>query len=86
MRFFEALFDSLKNEMHAEFADVKSRLDAMEVRMNRQGALIQNGARWVTRMIEWSESMDRLLADRDRRIDALEERIHNLEHPRRPPV
>jgi len=62
MEFFCTLFDSLKREMHQEFAnvneefaDVKARLDRMEARQDRQSGLIQSGSRAMVRMFEWTE-------------------------------
>jgi hypothetical protein len=56
-RLIENVSESLHREMHAgfaemesRFADVNSRLDRIETRLGRQGALIQTGSRWVTRM------------------------------------
>jgi len=89
MDFFQGLFDSLKREMHQEFervshefADVKARLDRMEARQDRQGGLLQGGSRAMTRVIEWTERADNLWAERDRRLDALEERLRKLENGR----
>ena len=87
MEFFQSLFDSLKREMHQEFErvqqqfeDVKARLDRMEARQDRQGGLLQGGGRAMTRVIEWTERADGLWAERDRRLDAFEERLRKLEN------
>lgn len=77
---FVTLFDSLKREMHQEFDDVKARLDRMEARQDRQGGLLQGGGRAMARVIEWTERADTLWAERDRRLDALEERLRKLEN------
>lgn len=89
MEFFQTLFDSLKREMHQEFdrvwqefSDVKARLDRMEARQDRQGGLLQGGSRAMTRVIEWSERADGLSAERDRRLEALEDRVRKLENGR----
>ncbi|MGA2595291.1 MAG: hypothetical protein ABSH32_35810 [Bryobacteraceae bacterium] len=89
MDFFQTLFDSLKREMHQEFGrvneqleQVKARLDRMEARQDRQGGLLQGGSRAMTRVIEWTERADGLWAERDRRLDALEERPRKLENGR----
>jgi hypothetical protein len=80
MEFFHSLFDSLKREMHQEFDDVKARLDRMEARQDRQGGLLQGGGRAMARVIEWTERADGLWAERDRRLDALEDRVRRLEN------
>jgi hypothetical protein len=71
--------ESLHREMHVGFTRMNERFDLIETRMNRQGALIQTGARWTTRMSAWSEQIDRLLSERDKKIADLEQRIRNLE-------
>ena len=58
------LIESLGAEMHAGFSEMK---------------LQQGGARSVVRMIEWSETADRLWAQRDERLRQMEERIKRLE-------
>jgi len=89
MEFFQTLFDSLKREMNHgfedvrhQFEDVKARLDRMEARQDRQGGLLQGGSRAMTRVIEWTERADGLWAERDRRLDALEDRVRKLENGR----
>ena len=69
MEFFQTLFDSFKREMHQEFGrvneqleQVKTRLDRMEARQDRQGGLLQGGSRAMTRVIEWTERADGLWA------------------------
>jgi exonuclease VII large subunit len=74
--------ESLHREMHVCFTRMNERFDLIETRMNRQGALIQTGSRWTTRMAAWSERIDRLLSERDKKIADLEQRIHNLEQKR----
>jgi site-specific recombinase len=88
MRLMESLHDSMKREMHEGFAAVNARvdqviarLDRIETRLDRQGSLIQIGARWTTRMVEWSERVDKLLGDRDQRMDEFQRRLNDLEHP-----
>lgn len=70
----------LHTQMQRGFQDVATRFEAQAARMDRQGALIQTGSRWTTRMNAWSERIDQALAERDRQIRALTERIENLEH------
>jgi hypothetical protein len=71
--------ESLHREMHAGFTRMNERFDVIETRMNRHGGLIQTGARWTTRMSAWSEQIDRLLSERDKKSADLEQRIRNLE-------
>lgn len=71
--------DSLHKEMHAGFTRVNERLDLIETRLDRQGALIQTGARWTARMSGWSEQVDRIQTERDKKFADLEKRVRNLE-------
>ena len=82
MEFFQTLFDSFQREMHQEFERVNARLDRMEARQERQGGLLQGGGRAMTRVIEWTERADGAWAERDRRLDALEDRVRKLENGR----
>lgn len=74
--------ESLHAEMQAGFTRITERLDLMETRLNRHGALLQTGARWTTRMSAWSEQIDRFLSERDKTIADLKQRIRNLEQER----
>ena len=71
--------DSLHREMHEGFARVTERLDLMETRLDRHGALVQTGARWSARMTQWSEQIDREHSDTGKKIADLEKRVRNLE-------
>ena len=71
--------DSLHREMHEGFASINARFDLMELRLNRHGALLQTGSRWSARMTAWSENVDQLLTERDKKISELEQRIRDLE-------
>jgi hypothetical protein len=44
----------LVNEMSQRFGEVHQRLDRIELRLDRQGGLIQTGTRWISRQVEWS--------------------------------
>jgi hypothetical protein len=71
--------ESLHREMHDGFRQITDRLDLMDARLNRHGALHQTGARWSARMTAWSEDTDKLLSERDKRISDLEQRVRDLE-------
>jgi hypothetical protein len=51
----------VRTEMNTRFDQVVNRLDIQAARLDRQGALIQTGSRWTTRMNEWSEKVDQSL-------------------------
>ncbi len=81
------LIGGLSNDMqagfaavHAEFADLRGRLDRMDARLERHGALLQTGSRWVNRMNQWAERIDHILVDRDQRLGNVETRVDKLEH------
>jgi hypothetical protein len=76
------LFDSLKNEVDAvrrDFQPVRDGIQRIEARLDRQGGIINGGARQVARLVTWSEEIDAMLAERDGRIAALEHRLERLE-------
>jgi hypothetical protein len=49
---------SLRYEMREGFTHLCNRLDLMETRLDRHGALLQTGARWSARMTQWSDDVD----------------------------
>jgi hypothetical protein len=92
-RLLENISDSLQNEMHtlrnemrSGFAEIRTEMrsgfDRVEARLGRHGGLIQGGARQITRLVEWSEHVDELLAERDRTIEDLKRRVEKLEAQR----
>lgn len=82
VRLIERLSNGLHNEIQGvrdELKNVNARLDRMDVRLERQGGIIQAGVRANARLLQWSENIDQLLADRDKRIESLERRMSDLE-------
>ena len=90
IRLIENVSESLQNEMHSirtevrsGFAEMRAEMrfgfDRVGARLDKHGGLLQGGARQVTRMIDWSEKMDQLLAERDRTIEDLKRRVEKLE-------
>jgi len=82
----QQLHDSLQREIKGGFDQVKEdfghvnrRLDLIEARLDRQGGLIQSGTKFFSRLANWTEDIDKLLLDRDRRLDAMEARLAKLE-------
>jgi hypothetical protein len=75
MRLIENVSESLQTEMRV----MKDSLHRIETRMDRIGGLVNGGSRALTRLAVWSESVDQMLADRDRRIDDLTRRVERLE-------
>ena len=70
---------SLRQEMRQGFASVNERLDTQSSRLERQGGIVQAGARWTSRMDNWAERVDVALEAKDREIADLRERIARLE-------
>jgi chromosome segregation ATPase len=56
-----------------------TRFDTQAARIERQGALIQTGSRWTSRMGDWSEKVDAALEHKDKQIVELTRRIEKLE-------
>jgi hypothetical protein len=77
---------TLRNEMRSGFAEIRSEMrsgfDRVEARLGRHGGLIQGGAWQITRLVEWSEHVDEMLAERDRTIEDLKRRVEKLEAQR----
>jgi hypothetical protein len=68
----------LEAKVDTGFKEMNERFDR-DARLERHGALLQTGSRWVNRMNQWSEKVDRLLAVWDDRNQRLEERLRKLE-------
>ena len=84
------LFSSLTNEIagvkdsvSAELSDLRTEMregfGRIEARLGRQGGIINGGTRQVARLVEWSEKIDAVIADRDAEIRDLRERVARLE-------
>ena len=59
--------------------DMRAGFDRLEARVGRQGGIINGGPRQIARLVEWSEKIDSLIADRDREIADLKQRVEKLE-------
>jgi hypothetical protein len=83
MRLIENVSESLQNEMRSGFAELRAEMrtgfDRVGARLDKHGGLLNGGARQITRLIEWSEKVDGLIADRDRTIEDLKRRVEKLE-------
>jgi hypothetical protein len=71
--------ESLEREIHAFRDEMRTRFDAQAARMERQGGLLRSGQTNLVRLNDWSEKIDQLLEERDKRLEALEERVRKLE-------
>jgi hypothetical protein len=71
--------ESLEREMQAGFAAVTDRFDLQATRLDRQGALMQTGNRWISRINDWSDRIDAALEARDKQIAELRARVEKLE-------
>jgi len=76
----------VRNSLHSEIQDgfrtVNERLDRIESRLERHGGMLAAGSRWTTRMIQWSDRVDKTLADQAREIGELRDRLRKLEEGR----
>ncbi len=73
------LMTSVKESLERQIEGVASRFDAQAIRMDRQAALLQTGARWTNRMIAWSEKVDVSLGKRIQELGELRSRVDKLE-------
>ena len=72
-------FQSLEKKIDQRFNELNTRFDTQAGRLERQGALIQTGSRWTSRMTDWSETVDKALEKKDQQITDLIRRIERLE-------
>jgi hypothetical protein len=47
------LMTSVKESLERQIEHLDSRFDAQAMRLDRQAAMLQTGARWTNRMIAW---------------------------------
>jgi t-SNARE complex subunit (syntaxin) len=73
------LLTEVKESLERQIEQVTSRFDAQAIRLDRQAALLQTGARWTNRMIAWSEKVDVSLDKRIQEIGEVRSRVERLE-------
>jgi hypothetical protein len=89
-QYLEAMESRMDNRMVTRMTEVKeslerqiehlsSRFDAQAIRLDRQAALLQTGARWTNRMIAWSEKVDVSLDKRIQEIGEVRNRVEKLD-------
>jgi hypothetical protein len=71
--------ESLERQMNHRFDGLDARFEAQANRLDRQGALIQTGSRWSTRMTTWAERVDVALDKKSEQIIDLHKRIDKTE-------
>jgi chromosome segregation ATPase len=71
--------NSLHREIQDGFRTMNERFDRSESRLERHGGMLAAGSRWTTRMGQWSERVDKTLADQSREIGELRDRLRKLE-------
>ena len=76
------LLTDVKESLERQIENVASRFDAQAVRLDRQAALLQTGARWTNRMIAWSEKVDVSLDKRIQEIGEMRSRLEKFERPK----
>ena len=70
------LMTDVKESLERQIENLSSRFDAQAMRLDRQAAMLQTGARWTNRMIAWSEKVDDSL---DKRIQEIGEMRSGVE-------
>lgn len=79
---FESLsteIGTLSQKQDAYQEETRASFQRLEARMDRIGGIVNGGARQMARLVEWSESVDLIIADRDRKIEELVGRVAKLE-------
>jgi hypothetical protein len=69
----------VKDSLASLSGEMREGFDCIEPRLGRQGGIINGGSRQVARLIEWSEKVDTIIADRDVVIADLRRRLEKLE-------
>jgi hypothetical protein len=69
----------VKESLERQIENLASRFDAQAIRLDRQAAMLQTGARWTNRMIAWSEKVDVQLDKRIQEIGELRSRVERLD-------
>lgn len=72
-------FESFSDEIGSLRSEMRAGFQRLETRMDRIGGIVNGGTRQVARLVEWSESVDVIIADRDRKIEELLSRVAKLE-------
>jgi chromosome segregation ATPase len=80
---FAALLATEIGSLHTHLQDsegrINGKMDAIQARMDRHAGMLRSGQVAILRLNDWSETLDKLMADRDKRIDTLEDRLRKLE-------
>lgn len=71
--------NSLHREMQDGFRTMNERSERVESRLERHGGMLAAGSRWTNRMGQWSERVDKTLADQARELGELRDRLRKLE-------
>ena len=73
------LVTEVKESLERQIEGVASRFDAQAIRLDRQAAMLQTGARWTNRKIAWSEKVDVAHDKRIQELGELRTRVEKLE-------
>ena len=72
--------ESFEREIHEFREEVKTRFDTQAARLERHGAMMQTGNRWISRINDWSDKIDAALEQKDKQIADILERLRRLEN------
>jgi hypothetical protein len=73
------LVTEVKESLERQIEHLDNRFDAQAIRLDRQAAMLQTGARWTNRMIAWSEKVDVQLDKRIQELGELGSRVDRLD-------
>jgi uncharacterized protein YicC (UPF0701 family) len=73
------LVTDVKESLERQIENLSSRFDAQAMRLDRQAAMLQTGARWTNRMIAWAEKVDVSLDKRIQEIGELRSRVEKFD-------
>jgi hypothetical protein len=71
--------ESLSGQIATMRKEMKDGFDRVEARVARHGGMLRGGAVQISRLIDWSEKVDTMIAERDASIAELTRRVEKLE-------
>ena len=73
------LVTDVKESLERQIENLSSRFDAQAIRLDREAAMLQTGARWTNRMIAWSEKVDVEMGKRIQEVGEMRGRVERLD-------
>src|SRR5581483_5084468 len=78
----EREMSEVKASLERDIASLHEKFDRQDARLSRHGGMLAGGSRQIARLVEWTENTDDRLAQRDKRLADLENRVQKIENER----